>query len=511
VALLWRWFQDRFDPHLTGNRERAAQLSRDRLDDELRAITDHDQDIAFRTLTNLVESTLRTNFYQSRRPYHYLSFKIDCGQVTTMPLPRMQYEIYVHHREVEGVHLRGGPIARGGIRWSDRADYRQEILGLVTTQMVKNVLIVPEGAKGGFYVKHAHPDPRGRRAQADALYQVFIQGLLDLTDDIRDEQVMPPPETVRYDGHDPYLVVAADKGTAHLSDTANGLARTHGFWLDDAFASGGSNGYDHKEVGITARGAWQAARVHFLEMGHDPDADEFTAMGIGDPSGDVFGNGVLETRKMRLLAAFNHLHVFLDPGPDTEVAYNERQRLFRECKGWDHYDTALISEGGGVFSRRAKSIPLTPQLQQLLGVLGDEIEVDAAIRLLLRMNVDLFWNGGIGTYVKASTETHPEALDPPNDTIRINADELRCRIVAEGGNLGFTQAGRVEYALGGGRINTDAIDNSGGVDMSDHEVNLKILLAQEVGARRLKGDARDALIRKFTDEIAHQVLANNDL
>jgi glutamate dehydrogenase len=510
VSLLWEYFQARFDPDLDGKRDSAIERSREAFEDQVRGVPDHDQDVAFRTLFNLVDSTLRTNFYRTDRKGYYVSFKIDCKSVRMMPTPRMMYEIYVHHREMDGLHLRGGPIARGGLRWSDREDFRREILDLVTTQMVKNVLIVPEGAKGGFYIKKPIRDPKERRRYADTIYQTFIRALLDVTDNIVNGKVVPPPRVVRHDGDDPYLVVAADKGTAHLSDTANSISKEYGFWLGDAFASGGSHGYDHKECGITARGGWVTAKRHFLEMGVNPYEQVFTCVGIGDPSGDVFGNGVIETPKMKLLAAFNHLHVFLDPNPDPQTSYEERLRLFKEVKGWDQYNQDLISTGGGIFDRRAKSIALTPELKQMLQVLQDELPVDAVIRLILRMQVDLLWNGGIGTYVKASTQTHLDAGDPTNDQLRVNASDLRCKVVGEGGNLGFTQAARLEYALNGGRINTDAIDNSGGVDMSDHEVNLKILLNPIVHRKEISEAKRNELLEAWTDEVVHFVLANND-
>jgi len=509
---LWQLFQARFDPDLDvkpAERERSyAELS-ERFIDALRAVDDHDQDMVFRTLHNLIDSTLRTNFYRTDRCAWYISYKVDCAKVWHMPEPRMMYEIYVHHRVVEGLHLRGGPIARGGIRWSDRSDYRREILDLVTTQMVKNVLIVPEGAKGGFFIKKPVADRAARRMQADDMYEFLIRGLLDLTDNIKDGKVVHPPRVLRLDGDDPYLVVAADKGTAHLSDRANGICRSYGFWLDDAFASGGSHGYDHKVVGITARGGWMTVSRHFREMGKDPYKQDFTCIGVGDPAGDVFGNGMIETPHLRLLAAFNHMHVFLDPNPGKNT-HKELVRLFNEAKGWDAFNTSLISKGGGIYLRRAKSIQLSPEVQKMLGTLKEELSVDAVIRLILRMDVDLLWNGGIGTYVKASTESHQQAKDPTNDEVRINADELRCRIVGEGGNLGFTPEARIEYALNGGRLNTDAIDNSGGVDMSDHEVNLKILVGAPVARGELNEEQRNTLLESLTDTVARQVLANND-
>ena len=436
-----------------------------------------------------------------------------------MPAPRMMVEVYVHHVEMEGIHLRGGKIARGGIRWSDRSDFRREVLDLVATQMIKNVLIVPEGAKGGFRMKHQVADWAERRRKADELYKVLIRGLLDVTDNQVDGEIVHPPEVVRHDAVDPYLVVAADKGTAHLSDTANGLSAEYGFWLGDAFASGGSNGYDHKAVGITARGGWTTVLRHFEEMGLDPEKEEYSAIAIGDPAGDVFGNGVVYlmqktqcTNQMRLLGAFNHKHIFLDPNPNPLEAYKERVRLFENVQGWEHYNTDLISKGGGVFSRSAKSITISTEVQQMLGLLKDQTELapEVVIRILLRLDVDLLWNGGIGTYVKATDETHMDAGDPSNDNLRVNGSEIRARIVGEGGNLGFTQNGRIEYALSGGRLNTDAIDNSGGVDMSDHEVNLKILLNPLVANGSLALDDRNTLLESMTEEVAQDVLRNND-
>jgi len=510
VQQLWNYFHARFDPEQSGERSKAMAETQDQFDTLLRGLQAHDQDVTFRTVFNLIESTLRTNFYRQDRIEHYISFKVDCDKIWQMPEPRMKYEVYVHHPEMEGIHLRGGPIARGGIRWSDREDYRREVQGLATTQMVKNVLIVPEGAKGGFFLKGTYPDRAVRRAEADRLYTFLIRGLLDITDNIVEGKVIHPPEVVRHDGTDTYLVVAADKGTAHLSDTANGVARQYGFWLDDAFASGGSNGYDHKKVGITARGAWKTCQRHFAEMGVNPYEESFTCVGIGDTAGDVFGNGVIETPHMRLVAAFNHRHIFIDPDPDPKKSYEERLRLFKAVQGWDAYNTKLISKGGGIFSRQAKSISLTPEIKDLLGVMSDELPVDTVIRCILRTPADLLWNGGIGTYVKSSEETHQDVGDATNDNLRINAKELRCKIIGEGGNLGLTQAARVEYAQNGGRINNDAIDNSGGVDMSDHEVNLKILLSDVVADGKLGTNARNDLLEKLTEIVAELVLDNSD-
>ncbi len=501
-------FHAKFDPDFVGERATAIAAAEERLRDLLLEITTNDEDFVIRRLVNLVEATLRTNFYRTDRIAHYISVKIDHAKAKDLPLPRMMVEIYVHHREVEGVHLRGGPIARGGIRFSDRADFRTEVLGLVTTQMVKNVVIVPEGSKGGFYIKYTIADAAERRRKGDELYQFLMRGMLDVTDNIVGGAVVRPNRVVAHDGDDPYLVVAADKGTAHLSDTANRISKEYGFWLGDAFASGGSNGYDHKAVGITARGGWVLVKRHFRELGLDADKDLFTCAGVGDCGGDVFGNGVIETRKMRLLAAFNHVHIFLDPNPDAESSFEERVRLFKEVKGWDHYDKTKISAGGGVFDRRAKSVPLTPEVRAVLGTLAEELTPDQVVSLILKMPVDLFWNGGIGTYVRASWETNADANDPPNDELRITAQELKAKMIGEGGNLGLTQAARIEYALAGGRLNTDFVDNSGGVDCSDHEVNLKILLNPMVAAGRFGETERNDFLRSLTDEVASAVLAD---
>jgi len=515
-------FSALFDPDQGDDREHDVSEARAELALGLRRIVTHDEFVVFNALIGVIEATLRTNVYrpldESSGGRHadsdrkHLSFKFDARSIKVMPGVKPQFEIYVHSPEIEGVHLRFGPVARGGLRWSDRADYRTEVLGLVTTQQVKNVVIVPVGAKGGFFLRNPSPDPRERRAQADQLYRIFIRGLLDLTDNVVDGEVVHPPGVICRDGDDPYLVVAADKGTAHLSDTANEISRHYGFWLDDAFASGGSNGYDHKGVGITAKGGWALVRRHFAEVGRDPYQEAFTAVGVGDMSGDVFGNGMLETPHVKLLAAFNHLHVFLDPNPDAEASFNERLRLFREGRAgeWANYNTSLISAGGGVFDRRAKSITLSAQAQEMLGIEAEEVEPELVIRQILRMDVDLLWNGGIGTYVKAHDETDAEVDDRSNDRVRVDGCDLRARVVGEGGNLGFTQRGRIEAALRGVRLNTDAIDNSGGVDMSDHEVNLKILLNGVVAANQMTVEARNGLLAELTDEVRDLVLVNND-
>jgi len=510
VASLVRLFHARFDPDQNGSREAAIAAADEVVRDELRYILAHDEDLAFSAVRALINATLRTNYYRTDRVGGYLSFKVDCSKIAFMGDNRPMFEIYVHSRDVEGVHLRFGRIARGGLRWSDRDDYRTEVVGLVTTQRVKNVVIVPTGSKGGFYLKNAPRNPGERRRQADEKYKTFIRGLLDLTDNRVDGKIVPPPRVVRHDGDDPYLVVAADKGTAHLSDIANQISVDYGFWLGDAFASGGSQGYDHKAVGITARGAWVLVRRHFAELGIDPYSQEFTCVGVGDLSGDVFGNGLVESPHTLLLAAFNHLHIFLDPTPDAAVSYAERRRLFDNPGGWDKYDTSLISAGGGVFDRRAKSVPLSKQARKMLGLDTSEAQPEQVINAILKMKADLFWNGGIGTYVKATTETHADADDRSNNAIRIDAPQLGARIVGEGGNLGMTQRGRIEAEQHGVRLNTDAIDNSAGVDMSDHEVNLKVLLNGLVEAGTMSVAARNKLLEQMTDEVADLVLADND-
>ena len=497
----------------------------------LEAVSSLDEDRILRAYFELIDGTLRTNYHQrapdgGHRPC--LALKIDPSCVHEMPEPRPRFEIFVHSPRLEGVHLRGGPIARGGIRWSDRReDFRTEVLGLLKTQMVKNAVIVPVGSKGGFVLKRP---PEGRAALAAeglACYREFISALLELTDNYIEGAddgraaggagagVAPPPDTVRHDGDDPYLVVAADKGTATFSDTANEIAGAAGFWLGDAFASGGSEGYDHKGIGITARGAWESVKSHFRVLGLDPATEPFTATGIGDMSGDVFGNGMLRSRRIRLVAAFSHLHVFIDPDPDPEASFAERERLFRRPGStWADYREDLVSPGGGVWPRSAKSITLSAEAMAALGVPGEGPAArtpNDVIRAILRAPVDLLWNGGIGTYVKAASQTHAEVGDRSNDSVRINARELRCRVVGEGGNLAFTQAARVEYAQGGGLVNTDAIDNSGGVDCSDHEVNIKILLDAAVRGGTLDAGERSALLHSMTDEVAGQVLRNNNL
>ncbi|MCY4452199.1 MAG: NAD-glutamate dehydrogenase [Immundisolibacterales bacterium] len=494
----------------------------------LEAVASLDEDRILRTYLELVDGTLRTNYYQRgpdgrRRPC--LALKLDPSCVHEMPEPRPRFEIFVYSPRLEGVHLRGGPIARGGIRWSDRReDFRTEVLGLLKTQMVKNAVIVPVGSKGGYVLKRPPADRAALAEEGVACYREFIGALLELTDNYdypakgaggsAGSEITPPPDTVRHDGPDPYLVVAADKGTATFSDTANELSAAAGFWLGDAFASGGSDGYDHKGIGITARGAWESVKSHFRVLGLDPARDPFTAAGIGDMSGDVFGNGMRCSRRIRLVAAFSHLHVFIDPDPDPEASFAERERLFRlPGSTWADYRAELVSRGGGVWPRSAKSITLSPEAMAALGIAGGAAArtPNDVIRAILRAPVDLLWNGGIGTYVKSSGETHAQVGDRSNDPVRINARELRCRVVGEGGNLGFTQAARIEYARAGGLVNTDAIDNSGGVDCSDHEVNIKILLDAAVRDGALDPAERSGLLHAMTDEVADGVLRNNYL
>jgi glutamate dehydrogenase len=518
-------FRAYFDPQRRAGAPQAGAADADRRVEALRAeladaidkVANLDEDRILRSFLGMVEATLRTNFFQAGpdgQPKPYLSFKLDPAMVPSLPKPRPMFEVFVYSPRTEAVHLRGGRVARGGIRWSDRReDFRTEVLGLMKAQMVKNAVIVPVGAKGGFVVKQP-PADGGREALQDevvACYSTFMRGLLDLTDNrAADGTVVPPPEVVRYDEDDPYLVVAADKGTATFSDLANSIAAEYGFWLDDAFASGGSAGYDHKKMGITAKGAWESVRRHFLELGVDTQTTDFTVVGIGDMAGDVFGNGMLLSPHIRLVAAFNHQHVFIDPDPDAEASFAERRRLFDLPRSsWADYDSKLISEGGGIWPRTAKSIKLSPQARQALALEAEALPPNELISALLKAPVDLLWNGGIGTYVKASRESHTDAGDRANDAVRVDGAELRCKVVGEGGNLGFTQLGRVEYALAGGRVNTDFIDNSGGVDCSDHEVNIKILLNQVVADGDLTRKQRDNLLAKMTDGVAAAVLQDN--
>lgn len=526
AQMLIELFEVRFDPDRFGEddtgrtaRAEATEKVTLRIEAALDEVASLDQDRILRAYLGLVQATLRTNYYREAvEPCSKaFSFKLDSRAVPELPDPRPKYEIWVYSPRVEGVHLRFGKVARGGLRWSDRReDFRTEVLGLVKAQAVKNAVIVPVGAKGGFVAKQL-PDPAVNReawlAEGIESYKTFISGLLDITDNRADDQtIVPPVRVVRHDGDDPYLVVAADKGTATFSDIANEMSKRYDFWLGDAFASGGSAGYDHKAMGITARGAWESVKRHFREMGRDCQSEDFTAVGVGDMSGDVFGNGMLLSTHIRLVAAFDHRHIFLDPDPDAAVSYAERRRLFDLPRSsWNDYDRALISEGGGVHPRTAKKIVLTEQAKKSLGIDASvsSMTPPELMRAILRAPVDLLWNGGIGTYVKAAAETHAVVGDKANDAIRVDGAELRCAAVGEGGNLGFTQLGRVEYAMSGGRINTDAIDNSAGVDTSDHEVNIKILLDGVVRAGDLTEKQRNELLAQMTDEVADLVLAHN--
>jgi glutamate dehydrogenase len=519
ARMLVKLFKLRFDP--AERESQAADAQVHAIEQALEKVSNLSEDRVLRQMLALLDASLRTNFWRTgvgasgeagpRRSF--LSIKLDSAKVPGLPQPRPLYEIWVYSPRFEGIHLRGGKVARGGLRWSDRADdFRTEILGLMKAQMVKNAVIVPVGSKGGFVLKKAPPasDRDAFMREGVACYQDYLRGLLDVTDNLVDGKPVPPPQVVRIDGDDPYLVVAADKGTASFSDYANGISEEYGFWLGDAFASGGSVGYDHKDMGITARGAWESVKRHFRELGVDVQRTDFTVVGIGDMSGDVFGNGMLLSPHTKLVAAFDHRHVFIDPQPDTVKSMAERRRLFQLPRSsWADYDTALISEGGGVWARSEKSIPLSPQARAVLGVQAERLPPGELISAILRAPVDLLYNGGIGTYVKASSESNADVGDRANDALRINGRELRCKVVGEGGNLGFTQRGRIEAALAGVRLYTDAIDNSAGVDTSDHEVNIKILLGIPVADGRLTREQRNELLPTMTDEIAALVLRDN--
>ena len=521
ARLLVELFLTSFDPALNAPAKAKSSAARVRiLTDEICAaldtITNADEDRILRRYLNLITNTLRTNYFQRTaegglKPY--ISFKLNSRNIEDLPLPRPMVEVFVYSPRVEAIHLRGGKVARGGIRWSDRReDFRSEILGLVKAQMVKNAVIVPTGSKGGFVVKQP-PATGGREAfQAEGIecYKTLQRGLLDITDNVVNDRILPPPLVVRKDGDDPYLVVAADKGTATFSDIANGVSAEYDFWLGDAYASGGSAGYDHKAMGITARGAWESVKRHFRETGVDIQEQDFTCAGVGDMSGDVFGNGMLMSRHTRLLAAFNHMHIFIDPNPDAAESYKERERLFKlQRSAWSDYNAKLISKGGGVFPRTAKTIPLSAEMKALLEISKNEATPTEIMSAILRLKADLLFFGGIGTYVKSEHESHVEVSDRANDAIRINGDQLRAKVIGEGANLGMTQRGRIEAALAGVRLNTDAIDNSAGVDCSDHEVNIKILLNAQVKAGKLTMAARNKLLAEMTDEVAQLVLRDN--
>ncbi len=511
-------FEAIFDPDSAG-KGRDAKAAARAVASDIDALTSLDTDRVLRAFASMIEATLRTNYFVtepgSARARNVLAIKVNPELITELPLPRPKFEIFVYSPRVEGVHLRFGPVARGGLRWSDRReDFRTEVLGLVKAQAVKNAVIVPVGAKGGFVVKRPPADRDAFRDEGVACYRLFVAGLLDVTDnvDATSGRIVPPQRVVRRDGDDAYLVVAADKGTATFSDIANDVAKSYGFWLGDAFASGGSVGYDHKAMGITAKGAWESVKRHFREMGVDTQSEDFTVAGVGDMSGDVFGNGMLLSEHIRLVAAFDHRHIFVDPDPDAARSFYERQRLFDLPRSsWEDYDAALISAGGGVFSRQQKSIPISPEMHRALGIDAGVTEMTPPdlIRAVLRAPVDLLFNGGIGTYIKAEAESDAAVGDRANDTVRVNANQLRARVIGEGGNLGVTSLGRVEFDLCGGRINTDALDNSAGVDCSDHEVNIKILVDSLVNAGRMEPEKRTDLLASMTDEVGRLVLTDN--
>ncbi|OOE75847.1 NAD-glutamate dehydrogenase [Salinivibrio sp. ML290] len=513
ASFLVKLFNTRFDP-VGKQTKRAQDIIINDIEEALDNVESLDDDRIIRRYMEIMLATTRTNFFQkdpdNGQDKPYLSLKLEASEIPDMPKPVPAFEIFVYSPDVEGVHLRGGKVARGGLRWSDRQeDFRTEVLGLVKAQQVKNTVIVPVGAKGGFVCKRQH-QLSGRDAifaEGKRCYRIFIQGLLDITDNIVEGTLTPPQHVVRHDEDDAYLVVAADKGTATFSDLANSVSAQYNFWLGDAFASGGSNGYDHKKMGITAAGAWESVKRHFREVDINCQTTDFTCVGIGDMGGDVFGNGMLLSKHIRLVAAFNHMHIFIDPEPDAAKSWKERQRLFNLPRSsWEDYDSELISKGGGIFSRRAKSINLTPEIQKLLGTRKQSMAPNDLIKQILKAKVDLLWNGGIGTYVKSSDETHTSVGDRANDGLRVNGNEVGARIIGEGGNLGMTQLGRIEYALKGGRVNTDFIDNVGGVDCSDNEVNIKILLNGLVAAGDLTMKKRNELLERMEDEVSDIVL-----
>jgi glutamate dehydrogenase len=519
TRLILEYFAARFDPqaHKTLEaRKKAAAALEAQFEEVMKDVVSLTDDLVLRRLFALAGAVQRTNFYQvdeNGEARAWISFKVASRELADLPEPKPFREIFMSSPKVEGVHLRFGPVARGGLRWSDRpSDYRTEVLGLVKAQQVKNAVIVPVGSKGGFYPKQLpeRSDPAWFEAGRDA-YKEFITALLGLTDNLVKGKVVHPANTVVWDGEDPYLVVAADKGTATFSDTANAISLEKGHWLGDAFASGGSAGYDHKKMGITARGAWEAVKRHFREIGRDIQTEPFTVIGVGDMSGDVFGNGMLLSPEIRLIAAFNHMHIFLDPNPgDAKKNLAERQRMFDLPRStWADYDTKLISKGGGVFARSAKSIPLSPEVKAMTGLSKDAVTPDELLNALLKSECDLLWFGGIGTYVKSSAEANSEVGDRANDAIRVNGRDLKAKVIGEGANLGMTQAGRIEFALAGGRLNTDAIDNSAGVDSSDHEVNIKILAAEAIRLGDLKEADRNAMLAEMTDDVARLVLKHN--
>lgn len=515
IALL---FETRFEPKVQTNRDEAVTALVNDIFSDLDDVANLDEDKIIRQFVQAISVTLRTNYYQRDNDGQfkkYISFKLESKNISGLPKPYPKYEIFVYSPQFEAVHLRCGKVARGGLRWSDRKeDFRTEILGLMKAQQVKNAVIVPSGAKGGFVVKRLNPTASREDILAEGIncYKQFISGLLDITDNYKNGEIIKPQDVVCYDEDDPYLVVAADKGTATFSDFANAISLAHGYWLGDAFASGGSVGYDHKKMGITAKGAWESVKRHFYEMDMNIHTTDFTVVGIGDMSGDVFGNGMMLSDHIKLIAAFNHLHIFVDPEPDPKQSYDERVRLFNLPRSsWSDYDKKLISKGGGVFNRNAKSITVSKEMKTAFGIKQAVVEPNELIRLILRAKVDLLWSAGIGTFVKAQSETNAEVGDRTNDATRINAKQLRCKMVAEGGNLGLTQLARIEYSLNGGLLYTDFIDNSAGVSCSDKEVNIKVLLNQIVHAGDLTEKQRNELLSEMTDEVAHLVLRENYL
>lgn len=521
TKLLVELFEAKFDPFLKishTERDKKIEKISSQIKEGLNQVKDITDDAVMRRFFGSINATLRTNYYQTNVEggfKGYVSFKFDCKKVPELPLPVPHAEIFVYSTRVEAIHLRGGKVARGGLRWSDRQeDFRTEVLGLMKAQMTKNAVIVPVGSKGGFVLKRDMTGLGRDEVQKEGIecYKTFLRGLLDITDNVVNNKIEHPNNVVMHDESDPYLVVAADKGTATFSDIANSVSAEYNFWLGDAFASGGSVGYDHKKMGITAKGAWISVMRHFREMGVDTQTQDFTCVGIGDLAGDVFGNGMLLSKHIKLVAAFNHMHIFFDPNPDAAKSFEERQRMFNLPRSsWTDYNQSLISKGGGIFERSAKSIKISPEVKVILNVEEDEFAPNDLIRAILKAPVDLLWNGGIGTYVKASDESHLEVGDRANDALRINGNELRCKVIGEGGNLGFTQKGRIEYALTGGRVNTDAMDNSAGVDCSDHEVNIKIGMTAAMRAKKVTLDERNKILELMTDEVSHLVLSDNRL
>jgi len=507
-------FQAKFDPQKKSSPKKIETMAAT-IQSTLDAVKSLDEDLILRTLLALIQAILRTNYFKKENGEYknYFSFKLASEKIPNLPLPHPLYEVFVYSPQFEAIHLRSAKVARGGIRWSDRReDFRTEVLGLMKAQKVKNAIIVPSGAKGGFVLKAIPPHATREMLLIEVVncYKDFMRGLLDITDNLINNKVIKPTEVVCYDDDDTYLVVAADKGTSTFSDIANAIASEYHFWLGDAFASGGSTGYDHKKMGITAKGAWESIKRHFHELDVNIDETDFTVAGIGDMSGDVFGNGLLYTDRIKLVAAFDHRDIFLDPNPNPKKSFLERTRLFKlSTSSWEDFNPKIISKGGGVFSRASKSIPISSEVKKILGIQDNFLAPNDLVRAILKAPVDLLYNGGIGTYVKATSESHADVGDKTNEFCRINGDELRCRVVAEGGNLGFTQLGRIEYALQGGLINTDFIDNSGGVDCSDHEVNLKILLNKEVLQGTLTEKKRNQLLASMTHEVSALVLQDN--